>query len=138
MQAVLGKGKQVLYLLPEIALTGQIVKRLQRVLGDKIAVYHSRLSNMERVEIWRAVLAGELSVVGPRSALFLPFTNLELVVIDEEHDSSYKQQEPSPRYNGRDVAVYLAHLHGAKTILGTATPSLESWENARRGEIRSG
>ncbi|MCX8210643.1 MAG: primosomal protein N' [Lewinella sp.] len=134
MQAVLGKGKQVLYLLPEIALTGQIVKRLQRVLGDKIAVYHSRLSNMERVEIWRAVLAGELSVVGPRSALFLPFTNLELVVIDEEHDSSYKQQEPSPRYNGRDVAVYLAHLHGAKTILGTATPSLESWENARRGK----
>jgi primosomal protein N' (replication factor Y) len=132
MQAELDKGKQILYCLPEIALTGQIVKRLQRVLGDKIAVYHSRLNNMERVEIWRAVLAGELSVVGPRSALFLPFTQLGLVVIDEEHDSSYKQQEPAPRYNGRDVAVFLAHLHGAKTILGTATPSLESWENARR------
>jgi len=134
MQARLDAGQQVLYLLPEIALTGQIVKRLQRVLGDKIAVYHSRLNNMERVEIWKAVLAGKLSVVGPRSALFLPFTKLGLVVIDEEHDSSYKQQEPAPRYNGRDVAVYLAHLHGANTILGTATPSLESWENARRGK----
>jgi len=134
MQAVLESGGQVLYLLPEIALTGQIVKRLQRVLGDKIAVYHSRLNNMERVEIWKAVLAGKKSVVGPRSAIFLPFTNLELVVVDEEHDSSYKQQEPAPRYNGRDAAVYLAHLHGAQTILGTATPSLESWENARRGK----
>lgn len=134
MQAIIDRGGQVLYLLPEIALTGQIVKRLQRVLGDGIAVYHSRLNNMERVEIWKAVQAGTLSVVGPRSALFLPFTNLEQVIIDEEHDSSYKQQEPNPRYNGRDVAVYLSHLHGAKTILGTATPSLESWENARLGK----
>lgn len=134
MQAVLDGGGQILYLLPEIALTGQIVKRLQLVLGDQIAVYHSRLNNMERVEIWKAVLAGTKSIVGPRSALFLPFTNLELVVIDEEHDSSYKQHEPNPRYHGRDVAVYLAHLHGAKTILGTATPSLESWQNAQQGK----
>ncbi|MDN3635656.1 primosomal protein N' [Neolewinella lacunae] len=134
MQEVIDAGQQVLYLLPEIALTGQIVKRLQTVLGDKITVYHSRLNNMERVEIWQAVLAGKTSVVGPRSALFLPFSQLGLVVIDEEHDPSYKQQEPNPRYNGRDVAVYLAHLHGAKTLLGTATPSLESWENARRGK----
>ena len=134
MQAVLERGEQVLYLLPEIALTGQIVQRLQRFLGDKIAVYHSRLNNMERVEIWRAVLAGKLSVVGPRSALFLPWQSLGLVVVDEEHDPSFKQAEPNPRYNGRDVAVYLARLHGANAILGTATPSLESWENARSGK----
>ncbi|MEL7161802.1 MAG: DEAD/DEAH box helicase, partial [Bacteroidota bacterium] len=107
MQEVMAAGSQVLYLLPEIALTGQIVQRLQRVLGDKITVYHSRLNNMERVEIWKAVLAGKTSVVGPRSALFLPFSKLGLVVIDEEHDPSYKQHEPNPRYNGRDVAVYL-------------------------------
>ena len=134
MQEVIGAGAQVLYLLPEIALTGQIIKRLQRVLGDKIMVYHSRLNNMERVEIWKAVLSGKVSVVGPRSALFLPFTDLRLVVVDEEHDPSYKQHDPSPRYNGRDVAVYLAHLHGAHTILGSATPSLESWDNARTGK----
>ena len=134
MQEAIAAGAQVLYLLPEIALTGQIVKRLQRVLGDKVMVYHSRLNNMERVEIWKAVLTGKTSVVGPRSALFLPFTNLDLVVVDEEHDPSYKQQDPSPRYNGRDVAMYLAHLHGARAILGSATPSLESWENARTGK----
>lgn len=134
MQQRIDAGEQVLYLLPEIALTGQIVQRLQRVLGDKIMVYHSRLNNMERVEIWKAVLAGTTSIVGPRSALFLPFTSLGLVVVDEEHDPSYKQQEPNPRYNGRDVAVYLAHQHGAQVILGTATPSLESWENTQRGK----
>ncbi|WP_116106475.1 primosomal protein N' [Lewinella sp. IMCC34191] len=131
MEEAIAKGGQVLYLLPEIALTGQITKRLQRVLGDKILVYHSRLNNMERVEIWKAVLSGEKSVVGPRSALFLPFTNLGLVVVDEEHDPSYKQHDPNPRYNGRDVAMYLAHQHGAQAILGSATPSLESWENTR-------
>ena len=135
MQEVITAGQQVLYLLPEIALTDQIVKRLQRVLGDKIMVYHSRLNNMERVEIWKAVLSGGTSVVGPRSALFLPFTNLGLVVIDEEHDSSYKQHDPNPRYNGRDVALYLARQHGARAILGSATPSLESWENARAGKF---
>lgn len=134
MQQCIDEGKQVLYLLPEIALTGQIVKRLQKVLGDKITVYHSRLNNMERVEIWKAVQAGTTSVVGPRSALFLPFTKLDLVVIDEEHDPSYKQQEPNPRYNGRDVAVYLGWQHKARVILGTATPSLESWENTINGK----
>ena len=134
MQEAIAAGKQVLYLLPEIALTGQIIKRLQQVLGDQIMVYHSRLNNMERVEIWKAVLTGNTSVVGPRSALFLPFTALDLVVIDEEHDPSYKQHDPNPRYNGRDVAMYLAHQHGAKAILGSATPSLESWENARSGK----
>ena len=134
MQEAIAAGKQVLYLLPEIALTGQIIKRLQQVLGDQIMVYHSRLNNMERVEIWKAVLTGTTSVVGPRSALFLPFTALDLVVVDEEHDPSYKQHDPNPRYNGRDVAMYLAHQHGARAILGSATPSLESWENARSGK----
>ena len=134
MQEQLAAGRQVLYLLPEIALTGQIVKRLQRVLGDRITVYHSRLNNMERVEIWRAVMAGTTSVVGPRSALFLPFVRLGLVVVDEEHDPSYKQHDPNPRYNGRDVAMYLARQHGAHALLGTATPSLESWENAASGK----
>lgn len=134
MESVFQAGGQVLYLLPEIALTSQLVVRLQRVLGDRIVVYHSRLNNMERVEIWRAVQAGEKSVIGPRSALFLPFRDLQLVVVDEEHDPSYKQHDPAPRYNGRDVAVYLAHLHGANVILGTATPSLESWQNAKNGK----
>jgi primosomal protein N' (replication factor Y) len=134
MQQAIGAGTQVLYLLPEIALTGQIVKRLQRVLGDRIMVYHSRLNNMERVEIWKAVLSGKTSVVGPRSALFLPFTDLGLVIVDEEHDSSYKQQDPSPRYHGRDVALYLARQHGAKAILGSATPSLESWQHTLSGK----
>lgn len=134
MLARLERAEQVLYLLPEIALTGQIVKRLQRVLGDKITVYHSRLNNMERVEIWKAVLAGETSIVGPRSALFLPYKKLGLVVVDEEHDPSYKQQDPNPRYHGRDLALVLAHQHAANVLLGTATPSLESWENARSGK----
>ncbi|THH40284.1 replication restart helicase PriA [Neolewinella litorea] len=134
MQEVIERGEQVLYLLPEIALTGQIIKRLQRVLGDRIMVYHSRLNNMERVEIWKAVLSGKTSVVGPRSALFLPFTQLGLVVVDEEHDPSFKQHDPNPRYNGRDVALYLARQHGARAVLGSATPSLESWENARSGK----
>jgi len=136
MQETLDRGEQVLYLLPEIALTSQLVKRIQRVLGDKVVVYHSRLNSMERVEIWKAVLAGEKSVIGARSAVFLPFKSLGLVVVDEEHDPSYKQQEPNPRYNGRDVAVYLAHMHRAKAILGTATPSLESWENTVQGKYQ--
>ena len=134
MREEMAAGRQVLYLLPEIALTGQITQRLQAVLGDDILVYHSRLNNMERVEIWKAVLGGKRSVVGPRSALFLPFTRLGLVVVDEEHDPSYKQQDPSPRYNGRDVAMYLTQLHGAKAVLGSATPSLESYENCRAGK----
>ncbi len=123
------KGEQVLYLLPEIALTTQIVSRLQKIFGDQIAVFHSRLNNNERVEIWKSVLAGKPLVMGARSGLFLPFNNLKLIIVDEEHDTSYKQMDPAPRYNARDVAVFLAKLHGAKIILGTATPSLESYHN---------
>ena len=134
MQEVIGRGEQVLYLLPEIALTSQIVKRLQQILGDQIVIYHSRLNSMERVEIWKAVLRGEKSIIGARSAVFLPFKKLGLVIVDEEHDPSFKQHEPNPRYNGRDVAVYLAHQHAAHAILGTATPSLESWENSLKGK----
>ncbi|WEK20769.1 MAG: primosomal protein N' [Candidatus Pedobacter colombiensis] len=124
-------GGQVLFLLPEIALTTQIVQRIQRYFGDAIGVYHSKFNNNERVEIWNKVLNGKYRVVlGARSAVFLPFKELKLIVVDEEHESSYKQQEPSPRYQARDVAVYLAHLHQAKAILGSATPSLESYYNA--------
>ncbi|MEL6275415.1 MAG: primosomal protein N', partial [Bacteroidota bacterium] len=134
MQEVIDRGAQVLYLLPEIALTSQLVKRLKKFLGDDILVYHSRINNMERIEIWRAVMEGKKSIIGPRSALFLPYQQLELVVIDEEHDPSYKQNEPNPKYNGRDAAVYLSHLVGAKVVLGTATPSLESYVNAQQGK----
>ncbi|PHI20821.1 primosomal protein N' [Lewinellaceae bacterium SD302] len=134
MQEVIDRDGQVLYLLPEIALTSQLVKRLQKFLGNDILVYHSRISNMERIEIWRAIMSGKKSVIGPRSALFLPFKQLELVVIDEEHDPSYKQNEPNPKYNGRDAAVYLAYQFGAQVILGSATPSLESYLNAKQGK----
>lgn len=127
-------GAQVLYLLPEIALTTQLIERLQRVFGDDIAVYHSKLNNNERVELWNSVLNGKPVLMGARSALFLPFTNLKLVIVDEEHDPSFKQTEPNPRYQGRDAAVYLAHLHGAKTLLGTATPSIETYYNALNGK----
>jgi primosomal protein N' (replication factor Y) (superfamily II helicase) len=134
MQEAIQRGEQVLYLLPEIALTTQIISRLEKVFGNQIAVYHSRLNNNERVELWNSVLGGKPVVLGARSALFLPFQKLGLIVVDEEHDSSYKQYEPNPRYNARDAALYLARLHGAKTILGTATPSLESYTNARAGK----
>ncbi|MEM6398549.1 MAG: primosomal protein N' [Bacteroidota bacterium] len=134
MQEVMANGEQVLYLLPEIALTGQIVNRLRQVLGEQVLVYHSRLNGMERVEIWRAIMRGDKSVVGPRSALLLPFAKLGLIVIDEEHDSSFKQQEPNPRYHGRDAAIYLAHKVGAKVLMGSATPSLESFLNAKAGK----
>ncbi len=127
-------GEQVLYLLPEIALTAQLIERLQRFFGNDIAVYHSRLSHNERVELWNDVLAGKSVLMGARSALFLPFSKLSLVVVDEEHDPSFKQNDPSPRYQGRDAAIYLAHLHGAKTLLGTATPSAESYSNALAGK----
>lgn len=128
------RGKQVLYLLPEIALTTQLIDRLQRVLGDEIAVYHSRLNNNERVEMWKAVLDGKPIIMGARSALLLPFKDLGLVIIDEEHDTSFKQQDPNPRYNGRDAGILLAHLHNAKAVLGTATPSIESYHNALTGK----
>ena len=135
---VVKKGGQVLYLLPEIALTSQVINRLRRYFGDKVGVYHSRFSTNERAEVWqKTILAdngGYQILLGARSAVFLPFQKLQLVVVDEEHDSSYKQYEPAPRYNGRDSAIYLAHLFGAKTILGSATPSLECYFNAQNGK----
>jgi len=131
IEEAIAKGGQVLFLLPEIALTTQIVERIKRYFGDAIGVYHSKFNDNERVEIWNNVINGKYRVVlGARSAVFLPFSNLKLIVVDEEHESSYKQNEPAPRYQARDASVYLAHLHQAKIILGSATPSIESYYNA--------
>lgn len=125
------KGRQVLYMLPEIALTSQIIRRLQKHFGGYIGIYHSKFSQNERVEIWNKVKSGELKIVlGARSSLFLPFNNLSLILCDEEHDASYKQQDPAPRYHGRDAAIFLARLTGAHVLLGSATPSFESYHNA--------
>jgi len=135
MEACLREGKQVLYLLPEIALTAQIIRRLQKHFGGNIAVYHSKFNQNERVEIWNKVKEGEIKVIlGARSSLLLPFRDLGLVIVDEEHDSSFKQQEPAPRYHARDTAIYYAHLHSAKVLLGSATPSIESYFNAVQGK----
>ena len=124
------EGKQVLYMLPEIALTAQIVRRLQIHFGGNIGIYHSKFNPNERVEIWNKVKHGEIKVVlGARSALLLPFNNIGLVIVDEEHDTSYKQQDPAPRYHARDCAVYYASLFNAKVLLGSATPSIESYYN---------
>jgi len=129
--SLLEQGKQVLYMLPEIALTTQIIRRLQQSLGGYVCVYHSRFNANERVEIWNRVKSGEpIVVLGARSALMLPFHQLELIICDEEHDASYKQQDPAPRYHARDAAIYLAQLCGARVLLGSATPSLESYTNA--------
>ncbi|HSZ34538.1 MAG TPA: primosomal protein N', partial [Puia sp.] len=129
------ENKQVLYLVPEIALTSQIVRRLQMHFGGYLGIYHSRFSQSERFEIWNKVRKGEIKILlGARSALFLPFTDLSLVIVDEEHDGSYKQQEPSPRYHARDTAIYYASLFKAKTLLGSATPSIESYYNAVTGK----
>ena len=133
IQEVLDAGKQVLFLLPEIALTTQIITRLQMYFGNQISVYHSKYSMNERVEVWKNVLENKSKagiILGARSALFLPFSNLGLIVVDEEHETSYKQFDPSPRYNARDAAIVLAKLHDAKILLGSATPSLESYFNA--------
>ena len=131
-------GHQVLFLLPEIALTAQVINRLRRYFGDKVGVYHSRFSSSQRVEVWRRTAARDDSrfqiLLGARSALFLPFTDLSLVIVDEEHDSSYKQFDPAPRYQARDSAVYLATLWNAKCLLGSATPSVESYHNALVGK----
>jgi primosomal protein N' (replication factor Y) len=162
IEQVIAQGKQVLYLLPEIALTTQIINRLRKYFGDMVGVYHSKFNGNERVEIWNNVLGVDNSelkvesndvinneqrttnsklntinyklIVGARSALFLPFSNLGLVIVDEEHDTSFKQYDPSPRYNARDAAIYLAHIHKAKTLLGSATPSIESYYNAQEGK----
>ncbi|MBM3412516.1 MAG: primosomal protein N' [Bacteroidetes bacterium] len=129
--AALRKGQQVLFLLPEIALTTQIIRRLQHHFGGHVGVYHSKFSPNERVEIWHGVAANKTNVIlGTRSAIFLPFANLGLIICDEEHDYSYKQQDPAPRYHARDTALYLASLFQAKTVLGSATPSLESYYHA--------
>jgi primosomal protein N' (replication factor Y) len=126
------KGQQVLYMLPEIALTSQIIRRLQKHFGGYIGIYHSKFSQNERVEIWNKVKTGELKIVlGARSSLFLPFMDLGLIICDEEHDTSYKQQDPAPRYNGRDAAIYMASLTNAKVLLGSATPCLETYFNAK-------
>lgn len=127
-------GSQVLYLLPEIALTTQTVQRLAKMVGHEVGVYHSRFSDNERVEVWNNVLLGKIKfVIGVRSAVFLPFDNLGLIIVDEEHEGSYKQQDPAPRYHARDTALVLAQLHHAKVVLGSATPSLESYQQARSG-----
>lgn len=130
IKKVLNNGGQVLYLLPEIALTTQIVQRLKSQIGDQLYVYHSQINDPKRVEIWSAALLKNKLFIGARSSLFLPFYNLQLIIVDEEHDNSYKQDSPNPRYQGRDVAVKLATLFKANIILGTATPSLESYHNA--------
>jgi primosomal protein N' (replication factor Y) (superfamily II helicase) len=127
-------GGQVLYLLPEIALTAQIVTRLMKVFGEKLGVYHSKFSDNERAEVWQGILAGRFQVVvGVRSSVFLPFHDLSLVIIDEEHEASYKQYDPAPRYNARETALMMAHLQGAKTLLGSATPSIETYYNCKTG-----
>lgn len=134
IQETIDQGKQVLFLLPEIAITAQMVDRLNHVFGNVVGVYHSRFNPNERVEVWMKTLAGAENgykiIIGARSAVFLPFTDLGLVIVDEEHEGSYKQQHPSPRYNGRDVAIVLAKQFNAKVLLGSATPSVETYSNA--------
>jgi len=136
----LKQEKQVLYLLPEIALTTQIIKRLQKHFGNKVGITHSHLNNGERVEVWKAVQENDKEkiqypiMLGARSALFLPFNSLGLIIVDEEHDPSFKQHQPAPRYHARDSAIYLAHLHKAKVLLGSATPCVESYYNAKTGK----
>ena len=137
---VLKQGKQVLYLVPEIALTTQLTDRLRAVFGEQLVVYHSRFSNAERVEIYHEVKGDEAMrrearvILGARSAIFLPFSNLGLIIVDEEHEPSYKQQDPAPRYHARSAAIMMAHWYGAKVLLGTATPSIESYYNALTGK----
>jgi primosomal protein N' (replication factor Y) len=131
----LAKGKQVLFLIPEIALTTQLIDRLSAYFGDQIGVYHSKFNQNERVEIWNTVLANDPTkfrlIIGARSSIFLPFQELGLIIVDEEHENTFKQTDPSPRYNARDASIVLAHFHNAKVLLGTATPSIESYFNAK-------
>jgi primosomal protein N' (replication factor Y) len=136
IQQALERKEQVLYLLPEIALTVQIMQRLQRIFGDRLGIYHSRYSDNERVEIWQKQLSQNPYdvILGARSAVMLPFQRLGLVIVDEEHETSYKQQDPAPRYHARSAAIVLAQMAGAKVLLGTATPSLESYHNAKTGK----
>ena len=134
IREALARGEEVLYLLPEIAITQQIIDKVKSELGEQVGVYHSRFNDQERVEIWQKVLLGEYKVViGVRSAIFLPFEHLGLIIVDEEHDQSFKQDEPSPRYHARDVAVYAARLLDCNILLGSATPSFETYHNAQEG-----
>lgn len=134
----LAQGKQVLFLLPEIALTTQLIERLSAYFGEQIGVYHSKFNQNERVEIWNTVLANDPTkyrlIIGARSSIFLPYQELGLIIVDEEHENTFKQMDPSPRYNARDAAIVLGHLHKAKVLLGTATPSIESYTNALDGK----
>lgn len=136
IKEIIRQGKQVLYLLPEIALTTQITERLQRVFGARLGIYHSKFPDAERVEIWRKQLGkdGYDIILGVRSSIFLPFRNLGLIIVDEEHENTYKQQDPAPRYHARSAAIVLAAMCGAKTLLGTATPAIETWQNAAGGK----
>lgn len=137
IEETIAKGKQVLYLLPEIALTTQLIRRLQNYFGEKVSVYHSKYSVNERVEVWNHILTNNSKsqiVLGARSSVLLPFSELGLIIVDEEHEASFKQFDPAPRYHARDAAVVLAMMHGAKTLLGSATPGIESYYNARTGK----
>ncbi|SMG37448.1 replication restart DNA helicase PriA [Marivirga sericea] len=132
IREVIDSGSQALFLLPEIAITTQMIQRVRKIFGDQVGIYHSKFSDAERVEVWQGVAEGTINfVIGVRSSVLLPFNNLSLIVVDEEHESSYKQYEPAPRYNARDTAVVLANIHNAKLILGSATPSYESYYNAK-------
>ena len=142
----LKQGKQVLYLVPEIGLTTQIITRLKTAFGDLAGIYHSKFNDAERVEIWFNVLNEKSAQTGPqykvilgaRSAIFLPFKNLGLIIVDEEHENSYKQYDPAPRYNARDMAILMGNIHGAKVLLGSATPSYETYFNARSNKYGLG
>ena len=135
IEGAVANGQRVLYLVPEIALTTQITERLRMHFGNRLGVYHSRFNDNERAEVWHKVLNGEYEVVvGARSAVFLPFQSLGLIIVDEEHETSYKQFDPAPRYHARDTAIYLGHIHGSKVLLGSATPSIESYYNAKAGK----
>lgn len=136
IQQTLANKKQVLYLVPEIALTTQLTNRLKKIFGNKLGIYHSKFSDAERVEIWNNLLTNQPYevILGVRSSIFLPFKELGLIIVDEEHESSYKQQQPAPRYHARNTAIVLASIHKAKTLLGTATPSIDSYHNAQSGK----
>jgi primosomal protein N' (replication factor Y) (superfamily II helicase) len=135
IEEYINRGKQVLYLLPEITLTAQIIRRLQKNFGGNVTIYHSKFNNNERVELWNKIKNGEVKIIlGARSALFLPFKDIGLIIVDEEHDSSYKQQDPAPRYNARDAAIFYASLFNAKVLLGSATPCLESYYNVEKNK----
>ncbi|MDE7153325.1 MAG: primosomal protein N' [Muribaculaceae bacterium] len=137
IDSALRAGKRAFFLVPEIALTTQLTERIQKVFGNRVLIYHSKFTDSERADVWKKLLSDSdpCVVIGARSAVFLPFRNLGLVIVDEEHEPSYKQTEPSPRYNARDVAIVLASMHGAKTVMGSATPSIETFYKAKQGKF---